>query len=277
MAKTGSRSIVSLGGARTDGGGDKVRDFCVVEQTAEGHDVVVGLIDPAWAYEMTYAESNGALVVAKVSLYPVDAQLLMRQMHYAKKVAELFGRDEDAARCAAALADLAHQPQATLSDVLPAGGLTSRHLRKVPFRRLPAATDLAKARAAARRLAHHYGIGEPPRGQRYPRPGRGRPARPIERLAVVAYCYSEACVSSRAPIQEVSVRLRMKPAKVRDDVIAARRKGLLTGTRKQGAPGGQLTEKCIEILRTLKTQRQRSDAGENEGRGRGPKRQNTAE
>ena len=276
MAKAANSSIASSGRTHAGGGGDEVHDFFVFEQTSEGHDLVVGLIDPAWAYEMTFAESNGVLVVAKLSLYPVDAQLLMRQLHSAKKAAEVLGREEDAARSAAALVELGRQPSGKLSDVVPAGGLTSTPLRKIPFRG-PAVETLAKARAAARRIADLYGIGQPLRQRRNRKRGRGRPARPLARLAIVAYCYSEACASSRAPNQDVALRLRMKPANVRDDVIAARRKGLLTSTRKQGAPGGRPTETCLEILRTLKTRRPKSDAGEYEGRARGLRGQNAAE
>jgi hypothetical protein len=141
---------------------------------------------------------------------------------------------------------------------LPPGGLTSRALRDVPVH--------AHLEAFASKLRSPYGRQEVEgllvgseleaflTAPELPEPrdtsGRRRGRRPIsdEVLLEVARAYAGAQAGSR-PVQDAAAVLRMAPARVRDLVHRARRRGLLTDTA-QGLGGGELTAAAKAMLRT---------------------------
>src|SRR5678816_3153782 len=72
------------------------------------------------------------------------------------------------------------------------------------------------------------------------------------RLAWIARCYVEALRrGSRRQNADVARQLHLSEPQVRDSVLWARRKGLLSKTEKQGLPGGELTPRAIELLKSL--------------------------
>jgi hypothetical protein len=69
-------------------------------------------------------------------------------------------------------------------------------------------------------------------------------------LALIAKLYVQLTASgSRKQNVEMAGRLGMTVAQIRDTIHHARREGLLSSTRKQGASGGELTPKAMEMLR----------------------------
>jgi len=85
----------------------------------------------------------------------------------------------------------------------------------------------------------------------------GSNARPLDRmarnarLATVAAEYVQACARhSRRPNEDVAAKVGKPASRIRDDLLAARRAGLLTET-VQGSPGGRLTDKALAILESL--------------------------
>jgi hypothetical protein len=71
----------------------------------------------------------------------------------------------------------------------------------------------------------------------------------LRRLAATAALYVEAIGAGRRDPNESVAEAQGRPMRaVRDDIYAARREGLLTGSVRRGRPGGQLTPRAHEIL-----------------------------
>jgi len=79
-----------------------------------------------------------------------------------------------------------------------------------------------------------------------------RSQRVERRLLVVAYHYVKELEAGVKEVNEVvGERLGRSSSKIRDDVRAARRAGLLTYPPKRGVPGGHLTPKAIALINEL--------------------------
>jgi hypothetical protein len=138
---------------------------------------------------------------------------------------------------------------------VPRGGLSARLLRQVRpgfhVRHLTAFLDqLHRTRpelfTPGRGLAS---IGFTRPGQRTG-PRRGRPSRPAIFYARLAAAYVASIErGSLHPVRDLARRFRLQPSQARDAVHQARRRGFLTGSGKQGALGGALTDQARQLLK----------------------------
>jgi hypothetical protein len=135
----------------------------------------------------------------------------------------------------------------------PEGGITVRLLRRLrPGQPLRFVSDLlqrlrAQAPEAARALG--WTLPPAPTPSSLPRPRRGRPGRPDLFYARVAAEYVHAVqAGSPHPVADLARRRRLPPARVRDMIHTARRRGLLSSHRR-GVRGGELTDRAHALLR----------------------------
>jgi hypothetical protein len=141
-------------------------------------------------------------------------------------------------------------------DALPAGGLTSRLLRRVPvhghvamFSRWLSAPPYRREQLEA--LLIGTGLESMLTAQPAARssvPRRGRPPVSTDVLLQVAKVYAKAVTAgSLQPVQDAAKTLRMPMLRVRDYVHRCRRMGLLTSTA-WGRSGGALTDYAKTLL-----------------------------
>lgn len=126
----------------------------------------------------------------------------------------------------------------------PRGGLTSRLLRKL----VPSAEQaqhqetLSLLPEGLARNLQYDPAGEPRRP--------GRPGHPDRFYAVICVEYLEACAHSRHPVKDVAAaHPGWTDEYARDVIHDARVRGLLTPA-PPGKPGGHLTEKALDALKT---------------------------
>ncbi len=200
-----------------------------------------------WVCETRLTRDGKGWVVSSLRVFPYAPKLEFEAWADRLIRAIRFGHGEFAAR----LTPLVVRFARTLSGPtlpLPSGGLRSRHIRSIKLLK-----DV-RLRAQSERGAEHVVrslekmLNDP--GSRT-RPGQRRLAKVerIRQLARVAECYVGAIeAGSRRPNVKVMEKFGLSSQKARDKVFAARRARLLTRPRKQGAPGGALTEMARAYL-----------------------------
>ncbi len=127
-------------------------------------------------------------------------------------------------------------------DVVPDGGLTARQLRRVTL------GDLT--RNASRGLIGNLMAAMAPEvasavDEDHAHPGRA--GRDDHFYAVWAARYADRAAYTPRPIAELAELHDQPPARLREYIAAARRRGLLTETTK-GRSGGQLTDRARTLL-----------------------------
>jgi hypothetical protein len=234
MRKTSIGSNVS---GRANVTGDAKEQSPLFSVTSENEATAVGQIEVGWAYEMHLLRQNGCWVVTQLRVFPgsdnLNLQILFNRTLYSIEL----GDADEAARWARELAHFVlSRPRQELPVPVQPGGLTARHLRRVPFGRHAPAAMLKGLDAASRKIADSY--------RRLAARGGGD-----VKLARIAGLYAEALKRrSKRQNADVARQLGMKVSQVRDAIHLARRKGLLSSTRKQGVPGGELTPRAVEML-----------------------------
>jgi hypothetical protein len=220
--------------------------------TTRGEEIetAVGRIKGGWAYEMRVQQQNGRWVIAELRVFPDSDDLEVQRLFRQTRVAIKTGSPDAAGDSARQLAHLCQKglqpPQ------VPRGGLTTRHLRAVPFgNRSPLGffADMDRITLSLRDilLRKKAAIQAEKAGMKELKRLTGE-----VRLAWIARCYVEAQRrGSRKPNADVARQLRLSMPHVRDSILRARRKRLLSDTDKQGRPGGELTPKAIKILESL--------------------------
>jgi hypothetical protein len=136
---------------------------------------------------------------------------------------------------------------APAAEGVPAGGLTARQLRRVTLGGL---TRLVRRGAVGRIM-----MGMAPEAiawtvdddQANPRPGRA--GRDDHFYAVWAARYAEQVAYSARPIADLAAAHGRPPARLRQYIAEARRRGLLSPTTP-GRSGGQLTDKAQALLQS---------------------------
>lgn len=195
-------------------------------------DTASGRLDGGWAYHMRLARQNGCWVVTQLRVFPCSDDLDLKRVEgdTADEASQSAG---EAAPRRAQARSLQKQPVP-----VPPGGLTARHLRQIPFGKHTVMAGLNSLTAAANAIADVYRQ-------------RAIQAHGDVRLARIAHAYVKALSrGSLRPNEDVAAQLGIRKAsQVRDAIHMARRKGLLSSTRKRGVPGGELTAKAIELLR----------------------------
>lgn len=90
---------------------------------------------------------------------------------------------------------------------------------------------------------------------------RGRPPFSDEFLAWAALIYAQAVESGDpSPVKTVTEKLDdPEPRRVAQVIQKARERGFLTQAPAKGIAGGELTEKAIEVLKTMKTTRPQTE------------------
>jgi hypothetical protein len=130
-------------------------------------------------------------------------------------------------------------------DEVPVGGLTARQLRRATLgdlTRLASQSLVAKLMTA---IAPDTTANPAEDDQVHPHPGRA--GRDDHFYAVWAARYAEQAAYTASPIAELAELHDRPPARLRDYIAQARRRGLLTETTP-GRSGGQLTDKAIALL-----------------------------
>jgi hypothetical protein len=127
---------------------------------------------------------------------------------------------------------------------VPAGGLTARQLRRATLGDL---TRDASVGLIGRIISAVAPEATPTADddQAHPRPGRA--GRDDHFYAVWAARYAERVAYTARPIAELADEHGRPPARLREYIAEARRRGLLTATRR-GRSGGQLTDKARALL-----------------------------
>ncbi len=209
--------------------------FRVIQDSdGETDEVFQGRLDPWWLYEKRLTRQDGSWVVAELRVFPYSPEAN----------APLSGGREELSQ--GALTGLAR------------GGLTARHLRRVPFGEGPVSNLKALDAICARLARNHRRLDMLHRKrQRY----EGRFARGLastqagwERdleLARIANSYVEVRrAGSRRPNVEVASILKTTPARVRDAIHQARNRGLMTSDdqKRRGTAKGELTDRAHELL-----------------------------
>lgn len=213
-----------------------VRDF---DGPATAYQCSTEPIGGGWAIETHLIRQNGRWVVGELRFFAESAQSVRAgrgERSHGGESSGAFGVP----------AGLEHVPQ---------GGLTARHLRSVSFGRLEGLRaikelDLACLRISKARQRRRFAEARIQRLTATIEARRGRGAKPVLlRLALVAQAYVAAYQSGFGSENRTVARdLGLKPEQVRDFVSRARRTGLLTASRKQGAAGGELTPRALRIL-----------------------------
>ncbi len=207
--------------------------------TSEDEKTTLARIEGGWAYEMRLWRQNGCWVVTQLRVFPDSDDLPLKWLRDTTKFEMKVGDADEAAKRARELAHFAlRRPQQDAPVSVPPGGLTARNLRRIPFGRHSSPGLLNLIHAGAGRIVKSYGR-------------RGRLGPGNARLARIASLYVEA-LNRRSRTQNVDVarQLKMEGSQVRDAIHLARQKGLLSSTRQRGVPGGELTPKAVELLRS---------------------------
>lgn len=169
----------------------------------------LGHLESGWIYAMRLRIQDGRWVVVELRVFP-DSELLNSKgvKHW------LAGPDS--------------------TQEIPLGGLTARHLRRIPFSK-PIFDGVMKA---ARPIARHYRKG-----------ASGKTEKRTLKLLRIAETYV-ACLRrrSRRPTADCAQQVNLPVSQVRDAIHRARTRGLLTGSRGQGLAGGELTERALDLL-----------------------------
>jgi len=204
--------------------------------TLAGRPRILGRIAGGWAYEMHLHLENGRPVIAQLHVFSDSPAVDRERLMDAHALWTQLGMADEAAETARDLARLETSAAPSGAVPVPAGGLAARHLRSIPFRQSPPALITEGWRRIRAELRQAY------RRERAQERGDVR-------LARVANLYVEALQrGSRTQVIDVARQLGVPAAHVRDAVSAARRRGLLTATRSQGVPGGELTAKAHALL-----------------------------
>src|SRR5262249_45112408 len=149
---------------------------------------------------------------------------------------------------------LAHRATRLIPTSVPPGGLTTRLLRKVPLRRGCQFDGLRSLDALCEKIARIRRVqkGAQNKVNALKKVIAERSARRISRrargwlgeanLVRIAFVYVNALGrGSRKANIDTAESLKLETWQVRDAIHHARRKGLLSATRTQGAGGGELT------------------------------------
>jgi hypothetical protein len=186
---------------------------------------------------MQLHSQNGRWVIAELRVIPDSDRLDLHRLLDETKFWMETGMGDWAAESARKLAHFAQALPQGIAVRVPSGGLTARHLRLIPFRKVGEHHPVTRA---WRRIAKDLG-GQFRRAQAL---GRGD-----IKLARIAKLYVDAMSrGSRTQNVDVAAQLGLKESQVRDAIHRARLRGLLSDTRKQGAAGGELTAKAFDIL-----------------------------
>lgn len=131
---------------------------------------------------------------------------------------------------------------------LPAGGVTSRLLRRLPLGEIVEAVR-SDLRLTARTVRPHGRAGSlmAHNAEQFAR-RPGRAGRSDRDYAEVAAAYvAILATSDPKPVEMLAAQTFLSPSQIRNVLYEARRRELLTKA-PPGRPGGQLTEKCRRIL-----------------------------
>lgn len=131
---------------------------------------------------------------------------------------------------------------------LPAGGVTSRLLRRLPLGEIVEAVR-SELRMIARDIRPHGGAGTvgADRAEQFAR-RPGRAGRSDRDYAEVAAAYvAILATSDPRPVETLAAQTFLSPSQIRNVLYEARRRELLTKA-PPGRPGGQLTDKCRRTL-----------------------------
>ena len=204
-------------------------------QTSDGEreEVFRGRLDAEWCYEKRLTRQDGSWIVSELRVFPASRQTDAR--------AKISNADS-------------HR------IVLPPGGLTARHLRRISFNESPLknlrALDAVCVRLFKTRRARLAAILNLRRLKRNVTERsstiQARWIRDLE-LAEIANLYVEARDRrSRRPNVEIASMLGTTPEKIRDAVHLARNRGLLTSDagKRQGSAKGELTDVAKRLLAT---------------------------
>jgi hypothetical protein len=134
----------------------------------------------------------------------------------------------------------------------PRGGITVRLLRRLrpgqPLRFVSGLLQRLRTEAPETARALGWTLPPAPTPPSLPRPRRGRPGRTDLFYARVAAEYVHAVqAGSPYPVADLARRRRQPPARVRDMIHTARRRGLLSPHRR-GVRGGELTDRANALL-----------------------------
>jgi hypothetical protein len=211
----------------------------------------VGRIEGGWVYEMQLQLQKGRWVVAQLRVFPdsdeFERDRLAQRLKYTQKV----GTAADVADATRQLADLTRR--GIRPAVVPTGGLTTRHLRKVPFGKGSVLEGLRELDKSVLKIKSSM-IQIQEANKRYQSAKRElKTLKADTRLAWIARCYVEAQKrGSRQQNAEVARQLRLRSSQVRDAILWARRRDILSSTRQKGVSGGELTPKAIALLDSLR-------------------------
>jgi hypothetical protein len=216
------------------------RKFLWAEFGAPVHEVwVESPLDSEWVAAFRLFEQEGQIVIGELRIHPAEEK-------HAKP-----GRWS------------AETERLGISAQVPEGGLTARKLRQVRFdatrdfirealaevrKRQRREKDPAFAKATAEMLASFGGVYDVETVKRRPKSGR-RPWPDEEYAGLAARYVGKVQSGSARPIAELAKELHYSPARIRQALLTARRRGLLTDTRR-GRAGGELTGKALAILRS---------------------------
>ena len=197
-------------------------------------------LDDAWVVAYRIVAQGGEPVVGEVRIFP-------RETPKGDLRTSLLGPGEWSGKLLGHLA------------TVPRGGLTARLLKRV---RLGAQVtnvrhvlqwwdsgayqDLAKQELGAEVASPLEPGGFASAMGFAPRPKRGRPpAAPLYYARLARDYVSALRRGSRRPLADLAATRNMKVSQVRDAIRRARSLGLLTGGKKSGRAGGQLTDKGV--------------------------------
>jgi hypothetical protein len=203
---------------------DELRDVRMVETLATWVELPFG---DGWTAAYRITSQDGAPIVAEVRLYPAGSGYLPGQWGGA-----LRGARAEAPRGGITAAMLR---RLGVGAALRAASRAFEQMRAVRSE-LPAAWPHAEAF-----------VSDPPA-----RRGPGRPGMPDHALAELARDYLAALgAGSRSPAIDVARRRRLSPARVRDLMFKARRRGILTPATMPGRHGGDLTARGRALLENV--------------------------
>jgi hypothetical protein len=128
-----------------------------------------------------------------------------------------------------------------IDGIVGEGGLTTSQLRHVDLTALTRAanTSIVKALLDA-------GLDDRATTQTRERPRPGRHGRDDDFYLSWALRYLDTTTRSRRPIPDLAARYALSPARVRDHLRQARRRGLLSSPTR-GTSGGTLTDKALQL------------------------------
>jgi hypothetical protein len=130
------------------------------------------------------------------------------------------------------------------ADGVPAGGLTARQLRRATLGDLTRGVSAGLVGRVMTAMAPEV-TSTADDDEAHPRPGRA--GRDDHFYAIWAARYAERAAYTPRPIADLAQEHDRPPARLREYIAEARRRGLLTATTP-GRSGGQLTDKARALL-----------------------------